>query len=104
MIFRNQCKWAQRELAGAQFSGKNPSERQKRGALSEAPLAGSGLGAEALEDAWMGDLVPEPAADSCLLLPQAGELCFLSNQRIRDLELFCIRQELYTNSESFVMN
>lgn len=66
---------------------KNPSERQKRDALSEVPLAGSGLGAEASEDAWMGDLVPKPAADSCLLLPQAGELFFLSNHRIRGLEL-----------------
>ena len=41
-------------------------------AVSEALLAGSGLRAEALKEACVGGLLPEPASDSCLLLPWTG--------------------------------
>ena len=69
MIFRNQCKGVQGELAGAQPSGKKLFRKADKCAVSEAPLAGSGLGAEVLEEACMGGLLPEPASDSCLLRP-----------------------------------
>lgn len=56
MIFRNQCKGVQGELAGAQPSGKKLFRKADKCADSEAPLAGSGLG----QRSWQ-----KPAWEAC---------------------------------------
>lgn len=73
-------------------TGRSKAQRKKlfrkadKCAVSEAPLAGSGLGAEVLEEAARRP-VTEPASDTLVSLDPSGPLCFLSNQRTRDLEL-----------------
>lgn len=89
---------------GIRPSEKNPSERQKGGALPKVLLAGSGIGTEALEDAWMGGLVTSLQQTDVFCCPKRRAFCCISNPRTRDLEIQILDLlEIYTNSDESLL-